>query len=204
MAKLKRISPRKEPMQKRSIELRDAILKAATYVLKKEGPLGFTTNKVADRAGVNIASLYAYYPNKESILFHLVEIEWSTTFKTVFPILEDTSKTSRERLELFIEKFYETEADESALNQAVGMAGMIIENTKEYQQLVNQTESAFTKFLSGALKNASKADLKKKADFILHTISSFSECMQTDGWSDFHADARMMSEMLCQYFGIRE
>lgn len=205
MAKIKRLSPRKEPVQKRSIELRNAILEAATYVLKKEGPYGFTTNKVADRAGVNIASLYQYYPNKEALLFHLVEIEWTTTFNAVFPILQDQSKSPRERLHLFIEKFYESEAAESDLRQAISTAGVLIEDTREYKQLGEKADAVFIKFLAEALKiSAASQELRKKADFIHHLVSSFSENMPAREWTDVRGDAKMMSDMLCEYFKIRD
>lgn len=49
----------------------EAILQAATYILTKRGWDAFTTNEVAQKAGVNIASLYQYFPNKESIVAEL-------------------------------------------------------------------------------------------------------------------------------------
>ncbi|RYZ83700.1 MAG: TetR/AcrR family transcriptional regulator, partial [Proteobacteria bacterium] len=101
MAKLRRLSPRKEPTQERSKELCRSLLEAATYILKQEGAAGFTTNKVADRAGANIASLYQYYPNKEALLFHLIEHEWEKTYRVVFPILRDETQTRATRLRLF-------------------------------------------------------------------------------------------------------
>jgi AcrR family transcriptional regulator len=65
------VSPRKSPVQTRSEQTVEAILAAATRVLIKSGAAGFTTNKVAERAGVSIGSLYQYFPNKESILGEL-------------------------------------------------------------------------------------------------------------------------------------
>lgn len=70
MPKLK-VTPRKRPLQARSTATVDAILQAATYILVKDGWERFTTNRVAERAGVNIASLYQYFPNKESIVAEL-------------------------------------------------------------------------------------------------------------------------------------
>lgn len=64
-------APRKQPRQARSSITVDAILQAATYILVKDGWENFTTNRVAERAGVNIASLYQYFPNKESIVVEL-------------------------------------------------------------------------------------------------------------------------------------
>ena len=43
----------------------------AAYILSEDGLEGFTTNRVAERAGVNIASLYQYFPNKSAILEEL-------------------------------------------------------------------------------------------------------------------------------------
>lgn len=60
--------PKKFPTQERSKITVDAILEAAAYILENDDWEDFTTNRVADKAGVNIASLYQYFPNKESIL----------------------------------------------------------------------------------------------------------------------------------------
>lgn len=46
-------------------------MQAATYILTKRGWGAFTTNAVAAKAGVNIASVYQYFPNKESIVAEL-------------------------------------------------------------------------------------------------------------------------------------
>ena len=65
------ITPRKLPRQARARETVAAILQAATYILQKSGYEAMTTNQVAERAGVNIASLYQYFPNKQAILGEL-------------------------------------------------------------------------------------------------------------------------------------
>jgi AcrR family transcriptional regulator len=59
---------RKKPRQARALKTVDFILDAATYILAERGLDGFTTNRIADRAGVNIASLYQYFPDKLAIL----------------------------------------------------------------------------------------------------------------------------------------
>ena len=71
MVAKKKTKPRKTPLQDRAVATVDAILEAATYILVKDGWEKFTTNRVAERAGVNIASLYQYFPNKESIVVEL-------------------------------------------------------------------------------------------------------------------------------------
>lgn len=60
--------PRKIPAQARSRATVDAIIEAATYILTKTGWDGLTTNAIAERAGVNIGSLYQFFPNKEAVI----------------------------------------------------------------------------------------------------------------------------------------
>ncbi|MFS8122779.1 TetR/AcrR family transcriptional regulator [Rhizobium sp. BR 250] len=59
---------RKEPRQKRSRATVDAVIHAAARILSDHGWAGFTTNKVAETAGVSIGSLYQYFPDKVSIV----------------------------------------------------------------------------------------------------------------------------------------
>lgn len=60
--------PRKRPKQSRSLMLVKAIQEACLKILEDEGPGQLTTQRIADVAGVNIASLYQYFPNKEAVL----------------------------------------------------------------------------------------------------------------------------------------
>jgi len=66
-----RLSPRKSPRQQRSRATVEAILEAATDILIRQGAGRLTTNRIAERAGVNIASLYQYFPGKHAILAEL-------------------------------------------------------------------------------------------------------------------------------------
>jgi AcrR family transcriptional regulator len=50
-----------------------SILDAAAELLADSGLEGFTTNAIAARAGVNIATLYGYFADKHAILHQLFE-----------------------------------------------------------------------------------------------------------------------------------
>jgi AcrR family transcriptional regulator len=65
------LSPRKSPRQERSRATVEAILEAATDILIRQGAGRLTTNRIAERAGVNIASLYQYFPGKHAIIAEL-------------------------------------------------------------------------------------------------------------------------------------
>lgn len=49
----------------------EALLEATTDILVREGISRLTTNRIAERAGVNIASLYQYFPSKHAIIAEL-------------------------------------------------------------------------------------------------------------------------------------
>lgn len=61
-------TPRKLPQQDRSKVTVDAILTATTRILTEEGYDKASTNRIAERAGISIGSLYQYFPNKESLI----------------------------------------------------------------------------------------------------------------------------------------
>ena len=60
--------PRKIPRQARSAATVEVILDAAALLLVDEGYEQTTTNRIAERAGVSIGSLYQYFPNRESVV----------------------------------------------------------------------------------------------------------------------------------------
>ena len=67
------IPKQRQPRQQRAKQTVNNILDAATLLIQEEGLEQLTTNKLADRSGVNIASIYQYFPNKESIVAAVVE-----------------------------------------------------------------------------------------------------------------------------------
>jgi AcrR family transcriptional regulator len=67
------LAPKKRPVQDRSRETFEALVTAATGLLAARGYAGTTTNHIAERAGVNIASLYEYFPGKDAIVAQVAE-----------------------------------------------------------------------------------------------------------------------------------
>jgi AcrR family transcriptional regulator len=65
------VEVRKLPTQARGAATFDAILDATARLLEQGGHEIVTTNLVAEVAGVNIATLYQYFPSKEAILLAL-------------------------------------------------------------------------------------------------------------------------------------
>jgi AcrR family transcriptional regulator len=84
-----RTKPRKIPRQARSEDTVRIILEAAARILESHGLAGFTTNAVAERAGVSIGSLYQYFPGKDALTGALIA-------KQAAALLEDVAVAVRE------------------------------------------------------------------------------------------------------------
>jgi AcrR family transcriptional regulator len=70
-----RTRPRKQPRQARAQHTVEAIIEAAARILEEQGHGGFTTNAVAELAGVSIGTLYQYFPDKDALLGALIARE---------------------------------------------------------------------------------------------------------------------------------
>ena len=72
------LQPRKIPEQRRAEETVLLILETSAQILDEKGIEGFNTNLLAERAGLRIASIYRYFPNKLAILTSLVQQWWDS------------------------------------------------------------------------------------------------------------------------------
>jgi AcrR family transcriptional regulator len=97
-------SPRKRPAQARSRETVAAILEAAARVFEARGYAAGTTNRIAERAGVSIGSLYEYFPNKDAIVVALAERELESERVEITRLLEATRD---EALAVVLRRFVE-------------------------------------------------------------------------------------------------
>ncbi len=64
---------RATPVQSRSAKTFELILSAAARLLDEEGLPGFNTNAIAKSAGINVATLYHYFPHKNAILREMAD-----------------------------------------------------------------------------------------------------------------------------------
>ena len=78
----KRLHPRKTPRQERSRETVAAILDAAAQVFEAQGYDAGTTDRIAERAGVSVGTLYQYFPSKDAVLVRLAarHLDQATAF----------------------------------------------------------------------------------------------------------------------------
>ncbi|ARU56593.1 transcriptional regulator [Oleiphilus messinensis] len=68
-----KVAPRRIPVQARSRERVSTILKVTAEVIQEVGVDRAKTSEIARRAGMSLASLYRYFPNKSAIIKALAE-----------------------------------------------------------------------------------------------------------------------------------
>src|SRR5580658_5577620 len=88
MARRDSFLPRKKPTQERARATQEAIIDATARILGEEGIDAATTNRIAERAGVSVGSLYQYFPSKDSIIIALAERH----FRKMLALLEAKSE----------------------------------------------------------------------------------------------------------------
>src|SRR5262245_63722931 len=59
---------RRKPTQARARATMETIFEATARIIERDGIAALNTNRIAERAGVGIGTLYEYFPNKEAIL----------------------------------------------------------------------------------------------------------------------------------------
>lgn len=87
---------RRIPRQARSGETVATILEASAQILEAGGLAAFTTNAVAERAGVSIGTLYQYFGDKTAILLRLAQQELDRALADVGGALQGETDPSIE------------------------------------------------------------------------------------------------------------
>lgn len=64
--------PRRQPRQARSEHTVQLIFEATAQVLREGGEAALTTNRIAERAGLSIGTLYQYFNSKEAIVLAIL------------------------------------------------------------------------------------------------------------------------------------
>lgn len=71
------------PKQRRARSTVDRIIRAAALIIEREGYRGLSTNAVAAKAGVGIASVYEYFDDKDDLLVAVLEREMAELWQAV-------------------------------------------------------------------------------------------------------------------------
>ncbi|NPU90278.1 MAG: TetR/AcrR family transcriptional regulator [Gammaproteobacteria bacterium] len=85
---------KKTPTQPRARRTVERIIAATAALIEEQGLDALTTNRVAERANVNIASLYQYFPNKQALLSALLQQYWQDLARVLNDLLDQLGDVS--------------------------------------------------------------------------------------------------------------
>src|SRR5215467_9260015 len=117
---LNAFEPRKTPIQTRAAVTVEAISEATIQVLLSQGTDRFTTTRVAERAGVSVGTLYQYYPNKQSLLFAIMEDHFEKVAAAMEAACEQACHNPlSEMIQHVVEVFVDTKMERSDISVAL-------------------------------------------------------------------------------------
>lgn len=168
MLKKSPLSARKTPKQARSQETVENIYQATTHILENVGPEKLSTNKIAERAGISIGSLYQYFPTKESIISAMIERYMSKQVEIIESKLRgiDNKKTLEQTIEILIEATIASKRNEGQLTRI--LAQKILGFGKI--SLLQKQDAYLHKIFSQHLDRFKKEIRLENIDFTLYVI----------------------------------
>jgi AcrR family transcriptional regulator len=103
----------------------DAVVEATARILSEDGPEHLKTNRIAERAGVSVGSLYQYFPHRQAIVRALVERELARAEALRPPLLDDPTRPPAERIRAAVDWHFDVHAARPALAKA--LRGLVLQ-----------------------------------------------------------------------------
>jgi AcrR family transcriptional regulator len=145
------LKPRKMPVQARAALTVEAISEATIQVLLSSGADRLTTTRVAERAGVSVGTLYQYYPNKQSLLFAILEQQLDRVSAAVEAACEQScGKPLAEMVRYVVGQFVDAKMVRTDISTALYRISVYLGGP----ELVRRTEERSRKALEGMIKTA--------------------------------------------------
>jgi AcrR family transcriptional regulator len=168
-----RTKRRATPHQERARASVDAILTAAALVLRDEGFARATTNRIATRAGVNVALVYRYFAGKEAIVGALIERAAEATYEAVRAALTDDPKAPlATTLRAMLTALVDTPGLDPAVHRELVEHVDIARRRKVVHELRARAGALFSEFLEHRAELRSLADRDAFLFVLQHAIES--------------------------------
>lgn len=144
----------------------EAIYDATVQVLLRSGEDRLTTVHVAERAGVSVGTLYQYFPNKQALLFAVLERHMTRTAKAVEEVC---AANHFQPLEVMMDELVNRFIDAKLENRETSVALYRIAAEAGGDLLVKRTRKRFEAAMTAMLETAT---LPRSADvpFMVHVI----------------------------------
>lgn len=165
----------REPIQKRSIEKKEKIIKAGFELICKNGYYNTNTAEIAKEAGVSTGIVYSYFNDKHDILLEGIKRYANSVFYPSIDFLNNmqiTSANIEETIEKVINQFINNhQLSQSAHEEITSMA----HSDKDVAEFFHENELETTNIIMDLLKKNgfSSDDLFERTYIIIGLIDNF-------------------------------
>jgi AcrR family transcriptional regulator len=151
--------PRKTPIQARATVTVDAIFEATIQILITHGLDRLTTTRVAERAGVSVGTLYQYFPNKQSLLFAVLEHHLNQVAVSVEAACEQAHhKPLAEMIKEMVEAFVNAKMERADISTALYQVSADMGGPALIKGIAQRTHKAVDAMLHTASDTKSRPD----------------------------------------------
>ncbi len=147
---------RRSPKQARSGETLSVIVEAAAHVLLEYGYAKATTNRIAERAGVSVGSLYQYFDSKDAVFVAVMQNYISQLARAVQEIPLPKTAPIVEKLELITVASIRARPDGPRLLYLLSHT-----NSIEFREILDRGKIEVANFLSKLLEAEPHHDREK-------------------------------------------
>lgn len=167
-----KINEIREPVQKRSIEKKEKIIKSGFELICQKGYYNTNTAEIAKAAGVSTGIVYQYFKDKHDILVEGIKKYASDIF---YPMLNVTTniKIDKNNLDKILRNMINAFIENHKLSQVAHEEIMSMTHSdKEIAEFFQENEMAMTKNISNVLlKNGfNSSNLDEKVHIAIHLI----------------------------------
>lgn len=167
-----KINEIREPIQKRSIEKKEKIIKAGFELICEKGYYNTNTAEIAKAAGVSTGIVYQYFKDKHDILVEGIKRYASDIF---YPMLNVTSniKIDKNNLDAILRNMINTFIENHKLSQIAHEEIMAMTHSdKKIAEFFQENEMAMTKNISKILldNGFDSKNLDEKVHIAIHLI----------------------------------
>ncbi|MHB8419501.1 MAG: TetR/AcrR family transcriptional regulator [Myxococcales bacterium] len=178
MPQVETVTPRKKPKQARSQATMEALLQAAAQILVQEGIEAATTNRIAERAGVSVGSLYQYFPSKEAVIFALVERHVARMQKQLEDMVARVGDMPIEQaVPAYVKAMFDVHRVEPKLHKVFSEQLPKLAGRETFQRWADDAEAVVRAYLEGHREKLRPKDLDMAAFVLVHAVDSLTHAV---------------------------
>ena len=196
-----KLSPRKQPRQRRAKATLDAIFEGTIQLLLTDGPQALTTTRVAERAGVSVGTMYQYFPHKQALIYALNERYLDVLAGKVEETCRRNIGASTEQMaKALVATYWRAKTERAEVTRALYRSVVELDNETLIEAFARRVDAATAAMLASA-GGAAFADLPTVNLTLLATIFGTVRSVFERGLSDDAAEAvQCQLVLMCQAY----